>query len=232
MRFKVAIVGRPNVGKSTLFNRLVGQRVALVDATPGVTRDRRYGDAQLEDLKFEVIDTAGLEEAFDDSLEARMRRQTELAVEEADFVLLLVDARAGVTPLDRHFANWLRRLERDVAVIANKCEGRQGVSGLAEAHGLGLGEPLPLSAEHGEGFADLFRLIDAQMPAALKPAPPAKIGGKKARRKAGEKPNPQLRKPKIPRRGKRRLTLLWRRTTRGRCAWRSSVAQMSVSRPW
>jgi GTP-binding protein len=163
MGFTVAIVGRPNVGKSTLFNRLVGRRLALVDDEPGVTRDRRSGTARLHDLTFEVIDTAGLEEAFDESLAARMRRQTEQALEDADLVLLLVDARAGVTPIDQHFANWLRRRERPVLLIANKCEGRGGEAGLAEAYGLGLGDPLALSAEHGEGFADLFRAIAERM---------------------------------------------------------------------
>ncbi len=163
MGFTVAIVGRPNVGKSTLFNRLVGRRLALVDDEPGVTRDRRSGTARLHDLTFEVIDTAGLEDVFDDSLAARMRRQTERALEEANLVLLLIDARAGVTPLDRHFANWLRRGEQPVLLIANKCEGRGGDAGLAEAYGLGLGDPLALSAEHGEGFADLYGAIAARM---------------------------------------------------------------------
>src|SRR3546814_3157042 len=111
MTFTVAIIGRPNVGKSTLFNRLVGKRLALVDDTPGVTRDRREGRGRIGDLEFRVVDTAGLEEAFDESLEARMRRQTERALAEADVALLLIDARAGITPPDRHFANWLRRLE-------------------------------------------------------------------------------------------------------------------------
>jgi GTP-binding protein len=163
MGFTVAIVGRPNVGKSTLFNRLVGRRLALVDDEPGVTRDRRSGAARLHDLTFEAIDTAGLEEVFDDSLAARMRRQTERALEEADLVLLLIDARAGITPLDKHFANWLRCGERPVLLIANKCEGRGATAGLAEAYGLGLGEPLPLSAEHGEGFADLYTAIAERM---------------------------------------------------------------------
>jgi GTP-binding protein len=152
----VAIVGRPNVGKSTLFNRLVGQRIALVDDRPGVTRDRRTGEARLGDLRFRVIDTAGLEDATDASLEARMRTQTERAVAEADVVLFLVDAREGVTPLDEHFANWLRRAGRKVLLVANKSEGRAGTGGAYESFGLGLGEPIALSAEHGEGLADLF----------------------------------------------------------------------------
>ncbi len=159
MTFTVAIVGRPNVGKSTLFNRLVGQRLALVDHEPGVTRDRRAGEAGLFDLSFEVIDTAGLEEAFDESLEARMRTQTEQAIADADLALFLIDARAGVTPLDKHFAAWLRRGGTPLVVVANKCEGQVGEAGLAEAHGLGLGAPVALSAEHGLGLSDLYDAI-------------------------------------------------------------------------
>lgn len=159
MAFKVAIVGRPNVGKSTLFNRLVGKRLALVDDTPGVTRDRREGDARLGDLEFTVIDTAGLEEAFDDSLEARMRRQTDRAVEEADVCLLLIDARAGTTPLDKRFSQILRKSPTPVILVANKCEGGAGEAGRMEAHELGLGEPLALSAEHGEGLAGLYNAL-------------------------------------------------------------------------
>lgn len=159
MAFTVALVGRPNVGKSTLFNRLVGRKVALVDDRPGVTRDRREGDARLSDLRFRVVDTAGLEEAFDDSLEARMRRQTEIAVREADLVLFMIDARAGVTPLDETFGSWLRRIGAKVALVANKAEGRAGEGGLLEAYGLGLGEPLALSAEHGDGLAGLYSIL-------------------------------------------------------------------------
>ncbi len=159
MAFTVALVGRPNVGKSTLFNRLVGRKVALVDDRPGVTRDRREGDARLSDLRFRVVDTAGLEEAFDDSLEARMRRQTEVAVREADLVLFMIDARAGVTPLDETFGSWLRRIGAKVALVANKAEGRAGEGGLLEAFGLGLGEPLALSAEHGDGLAGLYAVL-------------------------------------------------------------------------
>jgi GTP-binding protein len=159
MSFTVAIIGRPNVGKSTLFNRLVGKKLALVDDTPGVTRDRREGDAQIGSLKFKVIDTAGLEEAFDDSLEARMRRQTEAALEEADVILMLYDARAGVSPLDKHFASWLRKSEVPVILVANKCESRSAIGDLGEAYAMGLGDPLALSAEHGEGIGDLFDLL-------------------------------------------------------------------------
>ena len=160
MTLTVAIIGRPNVGKSTLFNRLVGKRLALVDDTPGVTRDRREGTGRIGDLSFNVIDTAGLEEAFDDSLEARMRQQTELAIEDADVVLLLIDARAGVTPLDEHFANWVRREGTPVVLVANKCEGAAGEQGLYGAYSLGLGEPLAVSAEHGEGMSELFAALE------------------------------------------------------------------------
>ena len=159
MSFTVAIVGRPNVGKSTLFNRLVGRRLALVDDMPGVTRDRREGEGRIGDLKFRVIDTAGLEEMSDDSLEGRMRQQTEVAVEEADVVLIMIDARAGVTPMDRHFAEDIRRVGAKTVLAANKCEGRSGQNGLYEAFELGLGEPVPISAEHGEGMAELFESL-------------------------------------------------------------------------
>jgi GTP-binding protein len=152
----VAIVGRPNVGKSTLFNRLVGKRLAIVDDTPGVTRDRREGEGRIADLRFRVIDTAGFEDAADDSLEARMRRQTERAITEADVALLLIDARAGVTPLDERFASLLRKGKTPILLAANKCEGRAAEQGLLEAYSLGLGEPIPLSAEHGEGLSDLY----------------------------------------------------------------------------
>jgi len=151
----VAIVGRPNVGKSTLFNRLVGKRRAIVDNTPGVTRDVREAPAQLGDLAFTLLDTAGWETAGGEALEARMRRFTERAIDSADAVLFLIDARAGVVPLDESFAGWLRKRAGKVILVANKCEGRAGQQGLAEAHGLGLGEPIPVSAEHGEGLSDL-----------------------------------------------------------------------------
>jgi GTP-binding protein len=155
MSAKVAIVGRPNVGKSTLFNRLVGKRLAIVDDTPGVTRDRREGAAMLGDLEFTAVDTAGLEDSDVESMTGRMRLQTEAAVKEADAVLFVIDGRAGVTPLDSHFANWLRKQKTPVILVANKCEGGAGKSGVGEAYALGLGDPLPVSAEHGEGMYDL-----------------------------------------------------------------------------
>ncbi|MEQ9606523.1 MAG: ribosome biogenesis GTPase Der, partial [Kiloniellaceae bacterium] len=161
MTITVAIIGRPNVGKSTLFNRLVGQRIALVDDTPGVTRDRREGEANLFGLEFRVVDTAGLEERFDASLEGRMRAQTEKALEEADLALLVFDVRAGITALDEHFANWLRRSGKAVALVANKCEGREAESGLGEAYSLGLGQAIPISAEHGLGMSDLYDAVAA-----------------------------------------------------------------------
>ncbi|MEM9795478.1 MAG: ribosome biogenesis GTPase Der [Pseudomonadota bacterium] len=157
--FTLAIVGRPNVGKSTLFNRLVGKRLALVDDQPGVTRDLREGDARLGDLRFTVIDTAGLEEATDDSLQGRMRRLTERAVDMADAALFVVDARAGVTPADEIFADILRRKGGTVLLAANKAEGQAGQAGLLDAYSLGLGEPLGLSAEHGEGMAELAGML-------------------------------------------------------------------------
>src|SRR5579875_3337073 len=144
MALTVAIIGRPNVGKSTLFNRLVGQRLALVHDLPGVTRDRREGEAALGDLRFRVIDTAGLDEADPGSLGARMQAQTERALDEADVALFLIDAREGVTPVDRHFAQWLRRSGKPVLLLANKTEGRVAESGVGEAFALGLGEPVPI----------------------------------------------------------------------------------------
>ena len=155
----VAIVGRPNVGKSTLFNRLVGKRIALVDDRPGVTRDRREGQATLLGLEFSLFDTAGFEDEDPSSLPGRMRAQTEAAVREADVALFLIDAREGLTPLDEEIARWLRAGATPVVVAANKAEGRGGEAGRLEAFALGLGEPIALSAEHGEGVVDLFEAL-------------------------------------------------------------------------
>ncbi len=164
MSFTVAIVGRPNVGKSTLFNRLVGRRVALVDDTPGVTRDRRSGQARLGDLEFTVIDTAGLEDSAPESLAGRMRAQTETAVADADAVFFLVDARAGLTPTDRAFASLVRKSAKPTIVVANKSEGRAGEAGALEAYALGLGDPVAISAEHGEGLGDLYEALRTALP--------------------------------------------------------------------
>lgn len=159
MTFIVAIVGRPNVGKSTLYNRFVGGRHALVDDLPGVTRDRREGDGSLGPLRFKVIDTAGLTGSAPDSLEQRMQAQTALATDSADVTLLMVDGRVGITHDDRHFARELRRHGGAVVLIVNKCEGRAGDSGFYDAHSLGMGEPIAISAEHGEGLSELYDAI-------------------------------------------------------------------------
>jgi len=175
MSLTVAIVGRPNVGKSTLFNRLAGRRLALVDAAPGVTRDRREGAARLGDLAFTIIDTAGVEEAGE-GLSGRMRAQTEAAIAAADAVFFLVDARAGVTQDDRAFAAALRRFGKPTVLVANKCEGRAGSAGAYEAFDLGFGEPVAISAEHGDGLADLYDALRAAMPDATAPAMDAPAG--------------------------------------------------------
>lgn len=159
MPFTIAIIGRPNVGKSTLFNRLVGKRLALVDDQPGVTRDRREGDGRIGDFRFRVIDTAGLEDDEAHALSSRMRAQTEAALREADVALFLIDARVGLTPLDEYFADWLRAKHVKTVLVANKCEGKAGEHGLYEAYGLGFGDPVPFSAEHGEGLADLYQVL-------------------------------------------------------------------------
>ncbi len=164
MTFSVAIVGRPNVGKSTLFNRLVGKRLALVDDLPGVTRDRREGAARLGDLAFTAIDTAGLEESGRATLTGRMRAQTEAAIAAADAVFFLIDAKSGPTPVDRAFADLVRRSGKPAIVVANKSEGRNAQAGVTEAYALGLGEPVAISAEHGEGLSDLYDALRAALP--------------------------------------------------------------------
>ncbi|MEI8144411.1 MAG: ribosome biogenesis GTPase Der, partial [Alphaproteobacteria bacterium] len=169
MSFVIAIVGRPNVGKSTLFNRLVGRRIALVDDRPGVTRDRREGAGRLGDLNFTIIDTASLEDAAEGSLEARMRGQTEEAVAQADVVMFVIDARAGVTPADETFAELLRKSGSPVVVVANKSEGKAGQSGAYEAFSLGLGDPVPVSAEHGEGLSELYDALAPFAPVVEEP---------------------------------------------------------------
>ncbi|GIQ76549.1 ribosome biogenesis GTPase Der [Bradyrhizobium sp. RD5-C2] len=164
MSFTIAIIGRPNVGKSTLFNRLVGQKLALVDDEPGVTRDRREGQARLYDLDFTIIDTAGLDEGAKGSLTARMQEQTETAIELADALMFVIDARVGLTPTDRAFADFARKANKPVLLIANKAEGKHGEIGAMESYALGLGDPVQISAEHGEGMGDLHEALSALMP--------------------------------------------------------------------
>src|SRR5829696_5960744 len=166
MSFSVAIIGRPNVGKSTLFNRLVGKRLALVDDLPGVTRDRREGQARLGDLTFTIADTAGLEDAGAESLAGRMMAQTKIAIEQADAVFFMLDAKTGPVPDDRAFADLVRRSGKPVIVVANKAESKASTSGVLECHALGLGDPVAISAEHGEGLVDLFEALREALPAA------------------------------------------------------------------
>ena len=165
MSFTIAIIGRPNVGKSTLFNRLVGQKLALVDDTPGVTRDRREGQGKLGDLQFTLIDTAGLDEGPKGSLTARMQEQTETAIALADALMFVIDARMGLTPNDRGFADFARRADKPVVLVANKSEGKHGEAGAMESYALGLGDPIQISAEHGEGLSDLYDALRDIMPA-------------------------------------------------------------------
>lgn len=165
MSFTIAIIGRPNVGKSTLFNRLVGQKLALVDDEPGVTRDRREGQARLYDLDFTIIDTAGLDEGAKGSLTARMQEQTETAIELADALMFVIDARVGLTPTDRAFADFARKANKPVVLVANKAEGKHGEIGAMESYALGLGDPVQISAEHGEGMGDLHEALSALVPA-------------------------------------------------------------------
>src|SRR5215470_2832447 len=164
MSFTIAIIGRPNVGKSTLFNRLVGQKLALVDDLPGVTRDRREGEGKLGDLAFTIIDTAGLDEGARGSLTARMQEQTEAAIAQADVLMFVIDARIGLTPTDRAFADFARRANKPVVLVANKAEGKHGELGAMESYALGLGDPVQVSAEHGEGMGELYEALSALMP--------------------------------------------------------------------
>ena len=164
MSFTIAIIGRPNVGKSTLFNRLVGQKLALVDDEPGVTRDRREGEGRLGDLEFTIIDTAGLDEGAKGSLTARMQEQTETAIALADALMFVFDARMGLTPNDRAFADFARRANKPVVLVANKSEGKHGELGAMESYALGLGDPIQISAEHGEGLSDLYDALRFLMP--------------------------------------------------------------------
>ncbi|HEX4365760.1 MAG TPA: GTPase, partial [Rhodopila sp.] len=160
----VVIAGRPNVGKSTLFNRLAGRRAALVADTPGVTRDSKEAEAMLRGRQVKLVDTAGLEEAAPETLAGRMRAGATTSVQEADLVVFVIDARAGLTPVDRHFAQWLRRQSRPVMLVANKAEGRMATSSILDAYELGFGDPVGVSAEHGDGIADLMGEIAARLP--------------------------------------------------------------------
>lgn len=164
MPFTIAIIGRPNVGKSTLFNRLVGQKLALVDDMPGVTRDRREGEGKLADLSFTIIDTAGLDDGPKGSLTARMQEQTETAIALADALFFVIDARIGLTPADRAFADFARRADKPVLLLANKSEGKHGELGAMESYALGLGDPIQISAEHGEGMGELYDALSQLVP--------------------------------------------------------------------
>jgi GTP-binding protein len=190
MTYSVAIVGRPNVGKSTLFNRLVGKRLALVDDLPGVTRDRREGFARLGDLAFTAIDTAGLEDSAKGSLSGRMRKQTEAAIATADAILFMIDGRTGPMPIDKAFADLVRRSGKPAILVANKIEGRVAQAGVGEAYALGLGDPVAISAEHAEGLSDLYDALRAALPGETEhPAEP------RGRRGRGEEPEPD---PEVP----------------------------------
>ncbi len=189
MALVLAIVGRPNVGKSTLFNRLAGRRLAIVDDRPGVTRDRRTAEGRLGDLDLELIDTAGFEDISDESLEARMRVQTERALDDCDIALFVIDAREGITPLDRIFADLVRRRGRPTIVVANKAESRGSTGGAGEANALGLGEPVEISAEHGEGLSDLFAAVLALAPDAGEDEDEAEAGDKPVRIAIVGRPN-------------------------------------------
>jgi GTPase len=165
MTLTLAIIGRPNVGKSTLFNRIARKKLAIIDDTPGVTRDWRTAPAEIAGIPVTIIDTAGLEERFDDSVESRMRKQTEIALAQADAILFMIDGRSGITPLDQHFAAWLRKQKKKVFLVVNKCENEQAAfSGMTEAYALGLGDPLPVSAEHSLGLGDLYEALMEHFP--------------------------------------------------------------------
>ena len=166
MAFTLAIIGRPNVGKSTFFNKLIGRNMAIVHDTPGITRDWQIAPANLYGLEFNVIDTAGLEDKFDDSIEGRMRQQTEASLEHADMVLMMIDARQGVMPMDQHFATWLRQQDIPVILAANKCDTKKAQENIYESYELGLGDPVPLSAEHGIGFSELQEILTPHVEAA------------------------------------------------------------------